>query len=288
MHDNAKKLLKLMFREGETICVSNSKYGYHAIPLENASVDPVTLLSPNPDVPMQFVPSNTLNLVALNPIKGFREDINCTAFRNFLVEMDTGPLAQQMAYIRASGMPYSAVMFSGNKSLHFLISLDKDVPNEETWRILSEWTLNVVPLADPNTKNPSRSIRIPDAIREADKMQRLVEFKGPVNFSEFAAWLQKWPSAKPFIREKRTVTADGGEFDRVKKWVPFALAKGLNPTKGRNKQWFAIACEYALAGYSEDDTLDKLSRWFNPDRDFKEREWKTTIKSAFKYIYDRK
>lgn len=287
MHDNAIKMLKLMFREGETICVSNSKYGYHAVPLENAWQDLVTLFSPNPEIPQQFIKSEEINLVALNPIKGYREDANCTAFRNFMVEMDIGPLAQQLNYIKSSGMPYSACIFSGNKSLHFLISLDKDIPNESAWRLLAEWTLNVVPLADPLTKNPSRSIRLPDALREADKKQRLVEFNGPVKLDDLANWLRKWPSAKPVIREKKDIKP--GEFDKtkIKGWVINALDKGLDKTKGRNQQWYAIACEFALAGYTEDGTMDILGQYFTPDRDFKEREWKTTIRSAFKRIYDR-
>jgi len=43
-----------------------------------------------------------------------------------------------------------------------------------------------------------------------------------------------------------------------------------------------------LAGYSEDDTIDYLANYFTPDRTFREKEWKTSIKSAFKYIYSRK
>jgi hypothetical protein len=285
MHERAIKLLKTMFRDGETICVSDSKYGYHSIPLENAWKDPVTLFSPNPEIKIQFVDSVNLNLVALNPIKGFREDLNCTAFRNFMVEMDMGPLAQQLQYIKASGMPYSAVIFSGSKSLHFLISLDTDLPNESIWRLFAEWTLNIVPLADPLTKNPSRSIRIPESYREPDKLQKLVEFHGPVKLDDFANWLRKWPSAKPVVSEKKKIKP--GEFDKtkVKGWVIKALDKGIDRSKGRNAQWYAIACEFALAGYTEDGTMAILGDYFSPDRDFKEREWKTTIKSAFKRVY---
>jgi hypothetical protein len=285
MHENSIKLLKLMFRPGETICVSDSKYGYHSIPLENAWLEKVTLFSPNPDVEMKQVPSDQVNLVALNPIKGFREDLNCTAFRNFLVEMDSGPLAQQLDYIKGSGMPYSAVMFSGNKSLHFLISLDQDLPRESIWRTLSEWMLNVVTLADPLTKNPSRSIRMPEAWREPNKLQRLVEFKGPVKAQDLVAWLNRYPSSKPVTREKKEYKEGEHDFSRIKGWVINALKNGLNPTKGRNSQWFAIACEFALAGFSEDDTMTILDEYFVPDRDFKDREWKVTVRSAFKKIH---
>lgn len=288
MDKTGQELLKLMFRPGETVCVSHNKYGYHSVPLENALDGDTTLVSPNPDREIEKVSSDKLTLVALNPIKGWREDLNCTAFRNFLIEMDYGPLAEQMAYADKIGLPYSAVVFSGNKSLHFLISLDTDLPTEEVWRTMAEWTLAIASAADQNTKNPSRQIRIPGAFREPGKKQLLVKNKGATKLQDFAAWLALHPDAKPRPPEKREISGTA-DFSKLKPWVPQRLAKGIVGAKsGRNKEWFAIACEFALAGYSEDDTMDLLSEYFTPDRDFKEREWKTSIKSAFKYIYARK
>lgn len=283
MHETGQKLLNLMFRPGETVCVSHNKYAYHSIPLENAFLDTVTLVSTDPDRPHEKVDSGLLTLVALNPIKGFRDDENCTAYRSFLVEMDDGPLKQQLEYVRRIGLPYSAVIFSGGKSLHFLVTLDTDLPNENTYRIFSEWILTVINLADQKTKNPSRGIRIPGAIRDGDKRQALVEFKGQTKLTDLVEWLKKFPDAKPKKREKRVVT---GEIDatNVRKWVRDRLRNGLDPRKGRNQQWFAIAYEFALSGYSHDDTITILEQYYSPDRDFKEREWLRTIKSAFEKL----
>lgn len=288
MHKTGQELLKLMFRPGETVCISHNKYGYHSIPLENAVNGTVTLVSPNPDREFEKVDSDLLTLVALNPIRGWREDLNCTAFRNFLIEMDYGPLAEQLAYAKTIGLPYSAVVFSGNKSLHFLISLDQDLPNENVWRTLAEWTLAIATAADQNTKNPSRQIRIPGAMREPGKQQLIVENRGPTSLKDFSEWLAKHPGAKPRPPERREISGTA-DFSKVKPWVSKRLQDGnIGSKQGRNKEWFAIACEFAIAGFSEDDTMDILAEYFNPDRDFKEREWKTSIKSAFKYIYARK
>lgn len=288
MHETGKQLINLMFREGETICVSNSKYAYHSVYLESVLGEKVKLVSPNADYGIQEVSTDTLTLVALNPIKGWREDANCTAYRNFLIEMDYGPLAEQLAYANKIELPYSAVVFSGNKSLHFLISLDTDLPSEEVWRTMAEWTLAIATAADQNTKNPSRQIRIPGAFREPGKKQLIVENKGATRLKDFADWLAKHPDAKPRPPEKRVISGTA-DFSKLKPWVPQRLAKGIVGAKsGRNKEWFAIACEFAIAGYSEDDTMDLLSEYFNPDRDFKEKEWKTSIHSAFKYIYANK
>jgi hypothetical protein len=288
MDKTGQELLNLMFRPGETVCVSHNKYGYHSIPLEKALDGIVTLVSPNPDREFEKVESDRLTLIALNPIKGWREDLNCTAFRNFLIEMDYGPLAEQLAYADKIGLPYSAVVFSGNKSLHFLISLEQDLPNEEVWRVMAEWTLAIATAADQNTKNPSRQIRIPGAFREPGKKQIIVKNKGATKLADFAAWLALHPDAKPRPPEKREISGTA-DFSKLKKWVPQRLAKGIVGAKsGRNKEWFAIACEFALAGYSEDEATDLLSEYFSPDRDFKEKEWKTSIKSGFKYVYARK
>lgn len=289
MDKTGQELLNLMFRPGETVCVSHNKYGYHSIPLENALNGVATLVSPNPDYPFEKVDTDSLLLVALNPIKGWRDDASVTAYRSFLIEMDYGPLAEQLAYADKIGLPYSAVVFSGSKSLHFLITLDQDLPSYEVYYLMAEWTLAIASAADQNTKNPSRSIRIPGALREPGKKQLIVKMKGQTKMADFAAWLAQHPDAKPKPPEKRQVSSTPNDLSKLKPWVKQRLAKGIVGAKsGRNKEWFAVACEFALAGISEDDTIDILYGYFSPDRDFKEREWKTSIKSAFKYVYARK
>ena len=293
MDKTGQDLLNLMFRPGENVCVSHNKYGYHSIPLERALSGTVKMVSPNPDREIEEVDSSKLTLVALNPITGWREDANCVAYRNFLIEMDYGPLAEQKAYAETIGLPYSAIVFSGNKSLHFLISLDTDLPSEAVWRTMAEWTLAIATAADQNTKNPSRQIRIPGAYREPGKKQLIVANRGPTSLKDFSEWLAKHPDAKPRPPEKREISGTA-DFSKVKEWVKKLLAgvkagtASVGSKHGRNKEWFAIACEFALAGYTEDDTMDILGEFFTPDRDFKEREWKTSVKSAFKYIYSRK
>lgn len=304
MDKTGQELLKMMFRPGETVCVSPNKYGYHSLPLEEALSDKIVTLVPTQEScakrniewcieNFDSSHTNNLTLVALNPIKGWREDLNCTAYRNFLIEMDYGPIPEQMAYAKKIELPYSAVVFSGNKSLHFLISLDTDLPKYEVYYLLAEWTLAIANAADQQTKNPSRQIRIPGAYREPGKKQLIVEQRGPTSLKDFSAWLAKHPNAKPKKPERRIVS-EIEDFTKLKPWVQSKLAQiklnlsSVGSKQGRNAEWFAIACEFALAGYDEDYTVDKLSGYFSPDRDFKEKEWKTSIKSAFKYIYTRK
>lgn len=298
-----------MFKPGETACVSPNKYGYHSIPLENILTKPEVTLVPTPDSvekrnearatrgydPLTWeqcfeqCPTDNLLLVALNPIKGFREDLNATAHRSFLIEMDYGPIDEQIAYIKRIGMPYSALVFSGSKSIHALITLDTDLPGYEVYYHLAEWILGVATMADQMTKNPSRSIRIPGAEREPGKFQALVEYVGPVKLTDLTEWLKKHPDAKPVPpKAKQGISDSPIDLSLLKPWVAHRLVNGLSPTKSRNGQWFAIACEFALSGFDEDDTIDMLLTYFKPERDFKEREWRTAINSGFKYIYGRR
>jgi hypothetical protein len=284
MNEKTLSFLKLMFNEGETICVSDSKFSTHSIPLENATNDNVTLVSPNPNVPIKIVGSDKLTMVALNPIKGFKKDDACYKFRNFLVELDYGNKAEQIKYLNTMGILYSAMVWSGSKSVHTLISLSEDLPNENIYRVFSKWILNIVSMADQNTFNPSRSIRIPGTIRpETGNMQELIEIKSRVNLKDLVAWLQKHPEARPTngpLREKSDVTA----FDKIRPWARKRLINGLDRRKGRSNQWFALAFEFCLSGYSLEDTITILGGFFTPDRDFKEKEWRTTIASAFKHV----
>ena len=281
-----------MFRPGEEVCVSYNKYGYHSVPLEEILNKEKITLVPTEDScakrglvwgeeHFEHVSTDKLIMVALNPIHGWREDANCTAFRSFLIEMDTGDLKEQLEYIKRIGLPYSACIFSGNKSLHFLVTVDKDIPNENDYRVMSEWILRICTLADDKTKNPSRSIRIPGAFRDVGKKQRLVEMRGVTKIEDLAAWLKSKPEAKPKKYEKR-VAKDEIDAYSVRNWARERLRKGI--TENRNQQWYAIAYEFALSGYSEDVTMEILGAYFTPDRDFKEREWRTTIKSAFKHV----
>ncbi len=297
MDPTGQDLLKLMFCPGESICVSYNMFGYHSIPLENMFQEEQFTLVPTPDscekrgitwdegYEKRF--SGEMLLVALNPVKGFREDSNCTAFRNFLIELDDGSLDEQLAYVKKLGLPYSAVIFSGGKSLHFLVSLNTDLPNESIYRMLAQWILNIITLADQQTKNPTRSIRIPGAWRTPTQQQQLREIGPAISQLDLLKWLSKHPNAKPPKYEKRQ-PSDKPSFKHVKQWAIKSLLKGIDRSKGRSNQWYAIAYEFALAGYSEDDTITVLNQYYTPERDFKEKEWLITIKSAFKHVYGKK
>lgn len=283
VHETGKKLLNLMFRPGETICVSPNKYGYHSVLLEDVLTGKVTLAPPDGNKSIQYCKSDELIMIALNPIKGFRKDENVFAYRNFLLELDVGTIDNQVEYIKRLGIPYSSMVFSGSKSVHTIISLDQDLPSESVYRKFSEWMLNVANHCDQNIKNPSRSTRIPGAYREPGKQQVMLEFKGPVRLTDLVNWMKNYPDAMPRKEEKRQISKNPN-FNSINSWAIKKLVDGPNLLKNnRNSTWFSLAVEFTLAGYSEEDIVSILEEYFVEERDFKRKEWKSAICSGIKY-----
>jgi hypothetical protein len=287
MDPTGQSLLKLLFNQGETVCVSNNEFAFHSVPLENVLDGTVELISPNDQVPTRSVHSLDLTLVAINPINGFRLDSNVTAFRSYLIEMDTGSIKDQLGTIAHLKMPFSAQVFSGNKSVHTVITLDEDLPDEKTYRNVGDWLFNIMTLADKNCRNPSRSVRIPGAYREPNKKQRLIRLNDRISHKEFFEWLNRFEHLRPKAKEKKIIPEGYGDFSLLSPWATWMLKNGIDfKNRGRNQTWYALAYDFALAGYTEEQTIEELSKRFEEERDFKEKEWLTTIASAFKGARD--
>jgi hypothetical protein len=280
MKKTSEQFLNLLFNPGETICVSPDKYGYHSINQQDLNEN-IKLHSPNKTIKDRFIKEGDINLVAINPISGFREDKNVTAYRTFMVEMDDGTLDQQRKYIKNSGLPYSVCVFSGNKSLHYGIVLKEDLP-ESVWRCMAEWILNILDKSDQSLKTPSRSIRFPGNYRKNGKKQSLVEIKGRIDNVELDIWLNKHLDKKPKEEKIAVGIMPIGGIKRIPFYVQEKLENGINID--RNVTWFSLACSMYSSGYEEDYTLSYFIDYFEPERDFTQKEWETCIKSAFKYM----
>jgi hypothetical protein len=113
------------------------------------------------------------------------------SFRFILMEGDKLPREQQLACIRKTGLPVSAVVDSAGKSLHAWVRLDADSPEE--WHRRAELVRRVaLPLGfDAATmKQPGQMARLPGAIRDG-KPQRVVAL------DMGAACFADWEAANP-------------------------------------------------------------------------------------------
>jgi|ERR1035437_639583 hypothetical protein len=287
MGPDALELVKLMFNENEHICVSDSKYAYASSPIKIGTSQEVPLISNNPDIPTRIVDGSKLILMAINPMKegANRQDSNVSAFRSFLVEMDVGDRDTQINTLAHYGFPFSAQIWSGSKSIHTITTLSEDLNTEKEYRIIADWIFNIITYADRNCANVSRSVRIPNAIRpETGKEQELIELKSRITHKELFDWLNKYPHLRPKAKEKRIIPEGQYDFSRLSPWARGMLTKGIDFKRGRNQTWYALAMDFALAGATEEVTIEILGKHFQEEHDFKEKEWLTTIASAFKTV----
>ena len=281
--DDLKAILELMFDPEDGCCPATDQYAYHSMPISSVLSGEVTLMSPNPDVGIRKVKTEELTLLAINSIQGFRNDSNVQKYRTFLWEIDVGDISQQYKYARSLGIPTSACIWSGNKSLHFLTVLSDPIPLR-AYRLFANWAMNIGTLFDKNCKNPSRMVRIPGAIRpDTGNRQRLVEIGGRISVSDFLAWLKTHPESEPKEYERKPLTGEP-DGSKLSPWAKSQFKNGIDFSQGRNKTFFALACDMYSSGCDEEMTIDTLSRYFTEAHDFKEKEFLSAIASAYKYM----
>lgn len=267
MKETTKDFLKLFFNEGEEICFSPNKYAYPSEPQDNIIED-------------------TTVLVAINPITGQRQDSNVKSYRTFMIECDDISLEEQMKYVKESGFPFSYCCFSGGKSFHFALVLDRDIPSEHIYRHTYQWILNILEKADQKTKNPSRSIRFPGTIRpETGKEQKLVYMGERIKYEDLTRWLNKYEDKRPaYLKRKKHGKSAYANVKTIKPWVGAVLKEGIHNREGsRNQTWMAIGCELALNGFDLENTISFLEGYYEEQPDFREKEWLSAVTSGWNY-----
>ena len=125
----------------------------------------------------------------INPLTGeadengsFRSSGCVKEFRYLLFESDSNPLNQQIPLLAGLDLPVVAMTFSGSKSIHGLVRVDK-IPGIGAINDLQEWKHKIgdlfsllVPLGfDGATKDPVRLSRLPGSWRpDRQKFQQLL------------------------------------------------------------------------------------------------------------------
>ena len=284
--------LNVLFDSGEEVSISDTKYGTHSIPVESLCQDSI-LITPNSDkMPPYSVPIDKLVLLSLNPIKGPRNDRNCTLYRTFLIEMDEGTAIEQKRYIEGLKVPYSVCVFSGNKSLHYAITLKDPFSTLSNYNYYARWILNVVKKADQNTLNPSRCIRVPNAMRTLESgetvRQKLIEVRERISIEDLNTWLSYHPDCRPPKKATKKAIRLSGEFDAILLKGKFLkmLDQGINSltSRQRNKDWFNVACNLYENNCPYDEAVSYLEKRFEEEGDFKKSEFERTIQSAYDYM----
>lgn len=275
--DEANKVLGILFNPGEDVYATPDKFA-------SSKNEDGSWKNYRPSVKLESIDKENTRFLTINPLKGdTRLDKNVVSFRSFLFELDDLSLKDQYTLIKDRGTPYSVCTFSGSKSLHFVLTLEEDLPNISVYRFYYEWLLKTIPEADQSTKNPSRGMRFPGVMRpETGKMQKLVEAKSRIPNETFMAYLSRFPDAKP--RKKKVSldeTVPANNVHGVAKWVKRGLVEGFDFTNGRNQTWFAIGYEFGKNNFSLEFTYKALESRYNQEDSFPQSEWELAVKKGY-------
>lgn len=214
---------------------------------------------------------------SINPMKDKRADSNVTSYRNILVEFDEGTISEQRELLKACGLPYTTLVFSGGKSLHAIISLIEPIQTEAEYRRVAKNIYKRLPTADQKVFNPSRFSRCPYAKRENGVEQELLEVNERVPLADLLAWIG------PIETQERPPTL-------ILNFKPTSLparARGFikyGEKYAEQKEWntelFKAACDLFSCNYTKEEVEDLLSQ-ATGHLDSKDR---STIESARKQI----
>lgn len=135
----------------------------------------------------------------INPLKGKRCGDNVTHIVSLLFEMDKDsnsnfiPKDTQIALFKSSGLPYSTMTWSGTKSVHVIVRLDKPVPEKlfrPLWQAICRVLTNKGCSIDPATMKIPQISRMPMSIRDNENIQELLDVRSRVSLQELGQWLK--------------------------------------------------------------------------------------------------
>jgi len=276
---NVNQFFKALFNEGEYVSVVSD--------VKHTRVFPLADISKQIDAEYFSInPLHNFDLAASEPYHNKdiarRCDANVSAFRSILVELDSVPKEEQVELIKKTGMPYTAITFSGGKSYHFIITLEQDFETRKEYDLLVKRLYKALGgINDPSTKNPSRLSRIPGAIRfENGAIQYLHELSERIPKEKLKLWIES-----KIGQEVEVVSTQSNHFGSI------SLLKNLSPFTRNflsigasegfwNATLFKSACDMFRNNYSKEEITSlvfKINNRLDPS-DLK------TIDSAFKKV----
>lgn len=232
---------------------------------------------------------NTSELVTINPLiaDANRQDANVSSFRNFLVEIDDGTSIQaQLQYAATLEIPFATAVYSGGKSVHFVICLESSLAGEVEWRSYADSILKAIARADQATKNPSRYTRLGGGFRkDKDKLQELLLAKERISQPHLLDWLKQHkqePKPHKFIKQRPSVLNGWAPVKSLTLDTKLFLLQGA-PKGTINNTAYQAACNLLETGHTLQYTLDvfmQLSR----ERGYAAKELEKVIQSAARRV----
>jgi len=214
-----KRFLDVLFDDEDTLCVCKTLYDFSFIKKSEYKGELGRYLSFNPSDP------NTTT----------RRNIDVSKFRNFMLEFDNVSTERQLELMETVNFPFSTVTYSGNQSLHFIISLETPLENIKEYQLVSKWLHaiagNMVATPDICSKAPSFTTRFPNVLNEnGANSQKLLIINGRISDDDFYDWLEKFKDLRPSIQ-----SLNGGR-EKINEAVDYYVKEYLGKTF--DDEWF--------------------------------------------------
>lgn len=138
----------------------------------------------------------------INPLNEWRLTKNVTKINAMLFEMDKDkkgqviPAKQQVRMWLESGIPFTTMTYSGNKSVHVIVRFDEPIEDKQWqrqwWRAIHDvLTYTFKMPVDPNTKALPQLSRMPCSVRpDTGEQQKLILTRARVTQREMKDWIE--------------------------------------------------------------------------------------------------
>lgn len=219
--------------------------------------------------------SSDCQFFSINPLhpSTTRKDDSVSSYRNFLFEFDCDedgnaiPLETQLSFMSNPDFYFSTAVYSGSKSIHFILSLDDELESYDEYKrwhkALSQAIKKTVGFSpDRSASNPSRFSRYPNVIRaDKDVLQNLLDIRGIYTQEEL---IEKMGLTFETPRVRAAPLQQITSVHLLPKWI-IRIAFGYDkvPAGARNSTFYGIACETAKLGMDKSVIFDFLAPIWN-------------------------
>jgi hypothetical protein len=244
--------MSLLFRDSESTCYAKLDKGTSVFPV-NRPPQWVQFFCANPLYQdFNYSPKG-------DPMIGRRADINVSAYRNFVLELDSMTSEEQYQYMESFKVPWATCIFSGKKSLHFIIALEESLADKKEYDFFAAWIHKIIPKVDPACRNVSRLTRFPGVKRlDTGREQTIVGLRKRVTRAELETWLNQWPELRPQPRKPKPRRVFGeGQRDRLHKSTAELLEFGAEVGQ-RHRRLLLAAFNLLHSGYTIEESLNAL------------------------------
>lgn len=135
----------------------------------------------------------------INPLDKIRNAQNVTNIYAMLFEMDKDnnnkviPKEKQIQMFNESGLPYSTMVWSGDKSIHCIVRLTKPIPEEwfrPLWKAIADVLVDKGLFIDRATMKIPQLSRLPNSVRDNGEVQDLIEVRRRIEPTELTDWIK--------------------------------------------------------------------------------------------------